>query len=101
MSTMPSQITSLKIVDSSVYSGMDQRKHQSSASLAFVQGIHRLPVNSLHKGPVTQKMFPLDNIIMDAFPTLDEITNPNAMKVQSLLELCITNQISQAICIVL
>ena len=53
-----SQITSLTIVFSTVYSDADQRKHQSSASLAFVQGIHRGPVNSPHKWPVTRKMFP-------------------------------------------
>ena len=47
-----SQITSLAIVYSIVYSEADQRKHQSSASLAFVRGIHRVPVNSLHKWPV-------------------------------------------------
>ena len=41
MDAMPSQITSLTIVYSIVYSGADQREHQSSASLAFVQGIHR------------------------------------------------------------
>ena len=41
MSTVASQITSLTIAYSTVYSGADQRKHQSSASLAFVQGIHR------------------------------------------------------------
>ena len=44
--------------------GADQRKHQSSASLAFVRGIHRWPVNSSHKGPVTRKMFPFDDVIM-------------------------------------
>ena len=43
MGTMSSQITSLTIVYSTVYSGADQRKHQSSASLAFVWGIHRGP----------------------------------------------------------
>ena len=57
MSAMASQITSLTIVYSSVYSGADQRKHQSSASLAFVRGIHRWPVNSPHKWPVTRKMW--------------------------------------------
>ena len=62
MSAMASQITSLMIVYSTVNSGADQRKHQSSASLAFVQWIHRGPVNSLHKGPVTWKMFPFDDI---------------------------------------
>ena len=55
MSSMASQITTLTIVYSTVYSGADQRKHQSSASLAFVRGIHRWPVNSPHKGPVTWK----------------------------------------------
>ena len=45
--------------------GEDQSKHQSSASLAFVRGIHRLPVNSPHKkGTVRRKMFPFDDIIM-------------------------------------
>ena len=46
MGTMASQITSLTIVYSTPYSGADQRKHQSFASLAFVLGIHRGPVNS-------------------------------------------------------
>ena len=58
-----SQITSLTIVYSTVYSDADQRKHQSSASLAFVRGIHRGPVNSRHKWPVTRKMFPFDDVI--------------------------------------
>ena len=61
---MASQITSLTIVYSTVYSGADQRKHQIPASLALVWGIHRLPVNSLHKWPVTRKMFPFDDVIM-------------------------------------
>ena len=61
MTTMTSQITSLTVVYSIVCSGADQRKHQSSASLAFVRGIHR---NSPHKGPVTQKIFPFDDVIM-------------------------------------
>ena len=66
MGTIASQITSLTVVYSTVYSGADQRKHQSSASLAFVRGIHRWPVNSPHKWPVTRKMFPLDDVIMDS-----------------------------------
>ena len=56
---MAAQITSLAIVYSIVYSEADQRKHQNSASLAFVWGIRRGPVNSPHKWPVTRKMFPL------------------------------------------
>ena len=64
MGAIASQITSLTIVYSNFYSGADQRKHQSSASLAFVRGIHRLPVNSSHKCLVTRKMFPFDDVIM-------------------------------------
>ena len=62
--SMASQITSLAIVYSAVYSGADQRKHQISTSMAFVWGIHRGPVNSPHKWPVTRKMFPFDDVIM-------------------------------------
>ena len=64
MSVMASQITNFKIVYSNVYLGAGKRKHQSSTSLAFVRGIHRSPVNSLEKGPVTRKMFPFDDVIM-------------------------------------
>ena len=64
MGAIASQITSLAIVYSAFYSGADQRKHQSSASLAFVRGIHRGPVNSPHKWPETRKMFPFDDVIM-------------------------------------
>ena len=54
MGTMASHITSP--------SGADQRRHQSSASLAFVRRIHRRP----RKWPVTRKMFPFDEVIMTA-----------------------------------
>ena len=64
MSAMASQITSLTIVYSTTYPGTDQRKYQSPASLAFVRKIHQSPVNSPHKGPVTRKMFPFDDVIM-------------------------------------
>ena len=64
MGTMASQITILTIVYSTIYSGADQRKHHSSASLAFVRGIHRWPVNSRHKWPVTRKIFPFGDVIM-------------------------------------
>ena len=64
MGTIAPQITSLTIVSSTVYSDADQIKHQSSASLAFVWGINRGPVNSPHKWPVTRKMFSFDDIIM-------------------------------------
>ena len=72
MGAIASQITSITIVYSTVYSDADQRKHQSSASLAFVREIHRKPVNSPHKWPVnsphkwsvTRKMIPFDDVIM-------------------------------------
>ena len=57
MSMIASQITSLAFVYSTVYSGADQR-------LTFVWGLHRRPVNSPHKWPVTRKMFPFDDVIM-------------------------------------
>ena len=66
MGVIASQITSITIVCSSVHSVVDQRKHQSSASLAIVRGIHRRPVTSPHKWPVTQKIFPFDDVIMHA-----------------------------------
>ena len=62
MGAMASQISDVSIVYSNVCS--DQRKHQSSASLAFVRGLHWWPVNSPHRGPVTRKMFPFDDVIM-------------------------------------
>ena len=64
MDAIASLITNLTTVYSAVYSDADQSKHQSSASLAFVWGIHRGPVNSPHKWPVTRKMFPFDDVIM-------------------------------------
>ena len=66
MGTIASEITSLTIVYSTVYSDADQRKHQSSMSLAFVWG----PVNSPHKWPVTRKMFPFDDVIMNCSDTI-------------------------------
>ena len=67
MSTIASQITSLTIVYSTVYSGADQSKHQSYASLAFVWGNHRGPMNSPHKWPVTRTFFSFDDVIMAVY----------------------------------
>ena len=64
MGALASQIINITIVYSTVYSDADQIKHQSPASMAFVQGIHRGPVNSPHKWPVTRKMFPFHDVIM-------------------------------------
>ena len=62
MSAVASLITRVTIVYSTVYSGSDQRKHQSSVSLAFVWRIHQWPVNSPHKEQVMWKMFQFDDI---------------------------------------
>ena len=64
MGTMTSQITGVSIVCLTVCSGEDERKHQSYVSLAYVRGIHQWPVDSLHRGPVTRKMFPFDDVIV-------------------------------------
>ena len=68
---MAAQITGVSIVFSTVRSRTDQRKHRSSALLAFVREIHRWPVNFPHRGPVTQKMFPFDAVVME-YESLDK-----------------------------
>ena len=94
MTAMTSQITSLTIVCTTVYLGADQRKHQSSASLAFVRGIHRGPVNSPHKGPVTRKMLPFDDVIMVILKTspVSLLVDPWSVKSKwpSLIKSCRT-----------
>ena len=70
MGPIASQITSVSIVYLTVSTGADQRKHQTSASLTFVRGIHRRPMISPHKWPVTRKMFPFDEIIMLTYWTI-------------------------------
>ena len=77
MCAMASQITGVSIVCSTVCSGADQRKYRSSPSLAFVRGIHRCPVNSPHKGPVTRKLFPFDDVIIDRLFNLPLFTGCN------------------------
>ena len=70
ISVMASLTTGFSIVYSTACPGANQRKHQSSASLAFVGGIQRWPVNSPYKEPVTRKMFPFDDVIMKKVVTL-------------------------------
>ena len=65
MSAMACQIAGIGY--STACSGADQRKHKKSASLTFVWRIHRWPLNSSHKGPVTRKMFAFDDVIMFTF----------------------------------
>ena len=74
MGAIVSPITNLKIVYSTVYSDADKKKHQSSASLAFMRGIHRWPVNSPHKWPVTRKMFSFDDVIMSFISYWSELS---------------------------
>ena len=66
MSAMASLITGVSIISSAICSGADQREKPKLHIkwLAFVRGIHWWPVDSPHKGPVMQKMFPFDNVIM-------------------------------------
>ena len=64
MSAMASGITSVSVVFSSVWSGADQRKHQSSASLAFVSGNHRSAMDYPHKGSVMRKLFPFGDVVI-------------------------------------
>ena len=82
MSATASQTASLTIFYSTVYSGADERKHQSSASLAFVWGIHQWPVNYPHKGPVTRKLFPFDDVIMMHRISLRSLQVMSAPKLQ-------------------
>ena len=70
MSAMASHNTGVSIVYPTVCLEADQRKHQNSASLAFVGGIHRWPVNSLRNGSVTRKMIPFDDVIMKKRETI-------------------------------
>ena len=63
MNAMASQITGVSIAQPFVRAQI-KKIHQSSASLAFERGIHWWPLDSLHKGPVTQKIFPFDDVIM-------------------------------------
>ena len=81
MSAMACQITTLTIVYSTVYSGTHQRKHQSSASLTVLRGIHRWPVNSPHKGPVTRKRFPFYDVILPIFNPTNHRTPSDLHKV--------------------
>ena len=63
ISAMAFQITSFSTICPTACSGADQRKHQSSASLSIVRGIHGggdIPLT--HKVPVTLKMFPFDDV---------------------------------------
>ena len=73
MSAMASQITIFTIVYSSVYSGADERKHQSTSKLrvtGLYEGNSPVTGESQHKEPVTQKMFPFDDLIMRFPPIL-------------------------------
>ena len=89
MSATTSQITGVSIVCSTVGSGADQRKHQSSASLTFVRGIQRWPVNSSHKRPVkTQKTFHLMTSWLEILVCADEIDAASTPQFDGLLQDC-------------
>ena len=75
MSAMASQITGVSIVCSTVSTGVDERKHQSSAG-GLCEGNNEWLVDSPHKGPVTRKMFPFDDVVMKNTPTENDKTVP-------------------------
>ena len=83
ISARVSQITSITVVYSTFYSGAGQRKHQSSTPLAFVQWIHRWPVNSPHKWPVTWKVFPCDDAIMTSLSQVSSLHSVSCLSVVS------------------
>ena len=93
MSAKASQITAVTFVHWTMCSCVDQRKHRSSASLAFVRGIHRLPVNSPHKGPITRKMISFDDVIMkccnssDSFSDLEPTLSKNMVSFKNFQQL--------------
>ena len=87
---MASQITSLIIVYSTIYSG-GQRKHQSSASLAFVWGIHRWPVNSPHKWPVTRMTSSCRNTIENKCPPVCRPMGIKALNSNNYLSITVTS----------
>ena len=64
MGAMTSQITRLTIAYSTVYSGADQRKRQKLRVTGLCAGNSPVTGDSPHKGPVTQKMSPFDDVIM-------------------------------------
>ena len=64
MGGVASQVTGVSIICSPVCLGADQRIHQSTVWWAVEKGIHRWPVDSPPKGPVTRKMVPFDDVIM-------------------------------------
>ena len=77
MSAMAPRFTGVLIVYSAVCSGTDQRKHPSSASLAFARGTDQWLVNFPHKGPVTRKMFLLMTssriLVMLGYPVIRQM----------------------------
>ena len=85
ITAMASQITCVSIVSSTVCSRADLRKHQSSASLAFVRRTHRWPVGSPHNGSVTLNVFPFDDVIMwyQAYDYLHDWPNTREVTLRS------------------
>ena len=101
MDVIASQITSLAIVYSTVYSSADQRKHESSASLAFVWGIHRGSGNSPHKWPVTRIMVPFDDVIMTSQDMnqlwASSLVNPYGHRMASLYKFHIVSELGHLV----
>ena len=94
MGAVASQITSLTIVYSTVYSDPDQSNYQSSTSLALVWGIHRGLVNSPYKWPVTRKMIPFYDVIMPWLTLLSHDVSHDVNKFCILAVVSFSNSLS-------
>ena len=92
MIAMSSQITGVSIICSAVCSDADQIKHQSPESLTF-RGIYRWPVDSPHKGPVTRKMFPFDDVITSTEPLSSDRASIAEMSVEKSFALPLISSI--------
>ena len=92
MSVMASQITGFSTVYSIVCSSADQRKHQSSASLAFGGGNSPVTIEFPTQRPVTQTMFPFDYVIMHSIwriifsPSMKSVIRPWLWPAMTLYE---------------
>ena len=69
-----------------------------SASLAFVRGIHRWPVNSPHKGPVTRKMFPFNDVIMGHYLNQRWLISTNSESRYNVLQKKLNLKTSYEVC---
>ena len=73
MTTIASQITSLTVVYSTVYSDVDQRKHQSSAPLALDRWIPRTKASYAENVSIWWRHHDIFQTLMRLFVLYDSI----------------------------